>query len=217
VVRGDDIDTDRIIPARFALASTFDDLGSNVFADDRAELAAAGRRHPVDDPERRDAKVMVVGANFGCGSSREHAVQAIARWQSGIEALIGESFSVIFAANCVANGLPATQAERGALEHLRTQLEAHPAAQVSVDLDNMTITTELEDGVVLKPLPIGMAAAHRQALRSGRWDSLAELLEHFDGARALLSGLPYPTLRPAGVEVAGCQPTQHERSSPRGH
>ena len=119
---GDDIDTDRIMPARHLRAITFDGLEQHLFGDDRAHAARDGRTHPVDDPRFAGASLMVVNSNFGCGSSREHAPQGIVRW--GIRGIIGESFSEIFFGNAVMLGLPAVTAAPADVAALQAQIEA---------------------------------------------------------------------------------------------
>jgi len=121
-LRGNDIDTDRIIPARFLKCVTFDGLGEQVFADDRSALEGD---HAFDQPHYQGASILVVNRNFGCGSSREHAPQAIARW--GIQALVGESFAEIFFGNCVAIGVPCLTATPEIINQLQTALEQDPS------------------------------------------------------------------------------------------
>ena len=118
---GNDIDTDRIIPARFLRCITFDGLGAQVFADDRSQLNG---QHAFDQPQYQGAEILVVNRNFGCGSSREHAPQAIAKW--GIKALVGESFAEIFFGNCVAMGVPCVTAASADLQALQDWIAAHP-------------------------------------------------------------------------------------------
>jgi 3-isopropylmalate/(R)-2-methylmalate dehydratase small subunit len=184
-VRGDDIDTDRIIPARFLKTITFDGLGDHLFEDDRKEVAAAGGAHPVDRPEHRGAAIMIVQANFGCGSSREHAPQAIARW--GIRALIGESFSEIFFGNSVMMGLPCVTASRADIERLLGLSEAHPETDMAIDLTAMTNTA----GALT--IGAGMPDGARSSLLTGNWDGTSLLLDHYDDVERVAGKLPYVT------------------------
>ena len=177
-LRGHDIDTDRIIPARYLRAVSFEGLEQHVFADDRA-----GGSHPFDDPRYAGAAVLLVNRNFGCGSSREHAPQALQRW--GIQAIAGEGYSEIFFGNSVQLGLPCLIVSSADIEQLMRAVEQDPTAVVTVDLESMTI----EAG----PLRVTatMPAAARDALISGLWDGTGLLLEDFDEVRAVASRLPY--------------------------
>lgn len=169
VVPGDDIDTDRIIPARFAAVPSFAALGGHLLHDDRAALRASGSTHPLDDPERLGASVMVVGHNFGCGSSREHAVHAVQR--RGIDGLVGLSFSDIFRRNCTAIGLVAVAVPVEGHRRLTEAVASDPALVVTIDLDREIVVA----GDVRAPGAID--PAHRQDLLTGRWDALGTLLE----------------------------------------
>jgi 3-isopropylmalate/(R)-2-methylmalate dehydratase small subunit len=179
-VVGDDIDTDRIIPARFLRCVTFDGLGAQVFADDRAQ---ANGEHPFDLPQYQGAQILVVNANFGCGSSREHAPQAIIKW--GIKAIVGESFAEIFFGNCVANGIPCVTAAPETVKRLQAMLQANPQASMSVDLATMQVSC----GDAIAPISIGEGA--KQMLTSGTWDSCAQLLQNEDEIGVAASKLPY--------------------------
>jgi 3-isopropylmalate/(R)-2-methylmalate dehydratase small subunit len=179
-VVGDDIDTDRIIPARFLRCVTFDGLGAQVFADDRAQ---ANREHPFDLPQYQGAQILVVNANFGCGSSREHAPQAIIKW--GIKAIVGESFAEIFFGNCIANGVPCVTAEPETVKRLQAMLQANPQASMSVDLETMQVSCE--DAIA--SISIGEGA--RQMLTSGTWDSCGQLLQNADSIAMAAAKLPY--------------------------
>src|SRR5206468_3216811 len=137
---GDNIDTDRIIPARFLRSITFEGLETHLFEDDRKQLAAGGQSHPVENTKYAGASILLVNANFGCGSSREHAPQAIRRY--GIRAVVGESFSEIFFGNSVALGMPCVTAEGPALTALMQIVDRNPAADLDVDLDTMRVSTE---------------------------------------------------------------------------
>ena len=183
VMPGDDIDTDRIIPARFLKAITFDGLEAHVFEDDRAHAAAAGGRHPFDDPASRDARILFVNANFGCGSSREHAPQAIAR--RGIRAVVGESFAEIFAGNALMIGLPCLTVARDDMRRLMDVVQGSPGVSCQVDLQANRVTA----GSV--SVAASMPSAAREALISGTWDATAALLEDYGAVEAVAERLPY--------------------------
>ncbi|NJL46639.1 MAG: 3-isopropylmalate dehydratase small subunit [Leptolyngbyaceae cyanobacterium SM2_5_2] len=177
---GNDIDTDRIIPARFLKCITFDGLGEQVFADDRAALEG---HHPFDQPQYRGASILVVNRNFGCGSSREHAPQAIVRW--GIQALVGESFAEIFFGNCVAIGIPCLTATTEVVTELQAALIANPSSPFTVALDKL----QVQFGEVTRP--ISMPAGARQALLSGSWDACGQLVANAPAIQATAAKLAY--------------------------
>lgn len=177
-LRGNDIDTDRIIPARFLRCVTFDGLGEHVFADDRQS-----GQHPFDLPQYQGARILVVNANFGCGSSREHAPQAIARW--GIQAIVGESFAEIFAGNCLAMGIPCVTSSPEQVQALQTLLEDQPSTELTLDLPTLTLTAG--DRVI----PLTMAESGRQMLISGQWDACGQLLANRDKIHEVAARLPY--------------------------
>lgn len=176
---GNDIDTDRIIPARFLRCVTFDGLGEQVFADDRAQ----NPDHPFNRPEYQGANILVVNGNFGCGSSREHAPQAIAKW--GIQAIVGESFAEIFFGNCVAIGIPCLSADPAAVRQLQETLTANPETEVIVDLEVMEI--RWQDHSIAVTMPAGA----RQMLRSGTWDACGQLVAQTTAIQATAAQLPY--------------------------
>ncbi|HSC28073.1 MAG TPA: 3-isopropylmalate dehydratase small subunit [Vicinamibacterales bacterium] len=185
-IRGDNIDTDRIVPARFLRSVSFEGLEDHLFADDRAQIdARTPRGHPVSDPRFRSASILLVNANFGCGSSREHAPQAISR--RGISAVLGQSFSEIFFGNSLALGMPCVSAETSAIEELMRMVESDPATMVSVDLDSMTVTAGAFAAGITLP------AAARLALRDGTWDATGLLLERYDEVESVAVRLPYVT------------------------
>lgn len=185
---GDDIDTDRVIPARFLRCVTFDGLGEQVFADDRSQLAG---QHVFDQPQYQGAEILVVNRNFGCGSSREHAPQAIARW--GIKALIGESFAEIFFGNCVAMGVPCVTVSSEVAQTLQTQIAASPQQPLTLDLETLTVT--LADF----RSPVTLAAGPRQMFLGGTWDACGQLVAQADDIRATASQLPYVGWQQAAV------------------
>jgi 3-isopropylmalate/(R)-2-methylmalate dehydratase small subunit len=182
-VRGHDIDTDRIIPARFLKTVRFEGLEDHVFEDDRASWPAGRGRHPFDDPAYRGAAVLVVNRNFGCGSSREHAPQAIARW--GIRAIVGESFSEIFFGNALVLGLPCVAVEAGDAARLQDLVERDPTATLTVDVAGLTVEA------MGRTAPCRMAAAAHDALTTGHWDATGLLLDDFAQVEAVAQRLPY--------------------------
>ena len=184
VLPGNDIDTDRIMPARFLKAVTFEGLETHLFEDDRREAAGRGLVHPFADPGRRGAKVLIAGINFGCGSSREHAPQGLARW--GIRAVVAESFAEIFAGNSLMIGLPCVQVRSSDLAALRAAAE-DPRAEFVVDLETRRVTAADVSVDFTMPEPA------RQALISGAWDGTAMLLADYDAVTTTASRLPYVT------------------------
>jgi len=182
VMPGNDMDTDRIMPARFLKAVTFEGLESHVFEDDRHEAANRGATHPFDDPSRRQARILIAGGNFGCGSSREHAPQALYRW--GIRAIVAESFAEIFFGNSLMIGLPCVTASPADLESLRAAA-ADATAEIIVDIKER----RLEAGSI--QAPAHLPDATRDALLSGAWDATSLLLENYRQVEARAAAIPY--------------------------
>ncbi|MEA5462693.1 3-isopropylmalate dehydratase small subunit [Leptothoe sp. PORK10 BA2] len=177
---GNDIDTDRIIPARFLRCVTFDGLGENVFADDRVQ---SNGTHPFDQTQYQGAKILVVNSNFGCGSSREHAPQAIMRW--GISAIVGQSFAEIFLGNCVAIGMPCAVATPETINQLQRLIAASPDTALTLDLEGLTISGGgLNSEVTIK-------AGNHQMFINGTWDACGQLLQGAEQIRATAANLPY--------------------------
>ena len=189
---GNDVDTDRITPARFLKSVTFDGLGDAVFIDERAAAAGRGETHPFDDERFDGAAVLVVGRNFGCGSSREHAPQALLR--AGVRAIVGESFAEIFAGNCTALGIPTVRAAATAIEQLQRQIGEEPLTLLEVDLDEMVVRAGGEaDGTLDADaeLRVAMPDGQRRALVSGAWDSTGVLLANQEAVAEVARRLPY--------------------------
>jgi len=180
VLRGNDIDTDRIIPARYLRCVTFDGLGEHAFEDDREQ---AKGNHPLDDERFTGARILIVGRNFGCGSSREHAPQSLSR--AGFQAFVGASFAEIFAGNCTALGLPCVTLEEPDLEHLMESVELDPGQEVVVDLENRSVTSRAGS------MAAGVRDGTRQALLAGSWNATAVLLEAGDVIEETAGALPY--------------------------
>ena len=188
VVSGDDIDTDRIIPARFLKCVTFEGLAEGAFADDRLELEGS---HPFDRPEHQGATILVVNRNFGCGSSREHAPQALMRW--GIRAVVGESFAEIFFGNCLALGIPCLSGDHPTILALQQQALAEPAAGFQLDLVTAEIRGQAPAGAPesAQRWSLELAAGPRQMLLSGQWNATGQLLSHDEELRRTAARLPY--------------------------
>lgn len=182
-VPGNDIDTDRIMPARYLKCVTFKDLGRYVFQDERFDEGGSAKHHPFNDPRYRGAGILVVNKNFGCGSSREHAPQGLWRW--GIKAVVGESFAEIFAGNCVAIGLPVVVAQEADVRNLMRFIEDDPACEVSVSVE----TREVSYGDFSVPAQI--LESSRKMFLEGTWDSTATLLAAEAQTREIAQKIPY--------------------------
>jgi len=178
-LRGDDIDTDRIMPARFLKAVSFDGLERHLFEDDRG----ANRAHAFNDPRFSGASLLVVNANFGCGSSREHAPQGLVR--AGFRAVVGESFSEIFQGNAAMLGMPCFAAAHESVERLQTLIERNPEVVISADVASGQIAAG--DVAFTATLP----PALRDSFLSGQWNPTAMLLDRFEEVRAVAARLPY--------------------------
>mgnify|MGYP003670868316 FL=1 len=178
-VPGADIDTDRIIPARFMKCVTFDGLGEYAFYDVRYDKDGNKIGHPLDDPKHEGASILLSGPNFGCGSSREHAPQALYRF--GFRAVIAESFAEIFFGNCTTLGIPCVCATAEDIQTLAKAVEADPKIEIKVDIDAQRVFFGDQNFTVAIP------DTARDALISGKWDPIAELLENKDGVAAKMT------------------------------
>jgi 3-isopropylmalate/(R)-2-methylmalate dehydratase small subunit len=188
-VRGNDIDTDQIIPARFMKVVTFDGLGQFAFHDQRFTDEDDPKHHPFNDEEFRDSSVMVVNSNFGCGSSREHAPQALVRW--GIDAIVGESFAEIFAGNCLALGVPTVTASQDDIETLQNYVEKNPDVEIEVDVESEAVRYDGNE------IDATVDDAQRKALVEGVWDTTALLKSNAGAVAETAADLPY-----VGAETA---------------
>jgi 3-isopropylmalate/(R)-2-methylmalate dehydratase small subunit len=167
-IRGDDIDTDQILPARYLKTTTFRGMEEHVFADSRAASRRVDQLHPLDDPRFAGGTMLMVNRNFGCGSSREHAPQGLRRF--GIEAIVGESFGEIFAGNCVSVGMPCVQAAVETVAAIQGLSETAPQTRFTLDLKTLTI---MAAGTVF---PVKLAEGRRQQFLDGTWDPTSVLL-----------------------------------------
>ncbi|TMT87315.1 3-isopropylmalate dehydratase small subunit [Haloterrigena sp. H1] len=182
-IRGNDIDTDQIIPARFMKVVTFDGLGEFAFFDLRFDDDDNPKDHPMNEDRFQDSSVMVVNANFGCGSSREHAPQALMRW--GIDAIIGESFAEIFAGNCLALGIPTVTADSETIQELQDWVDANPDGEIEIDVEAEEVT--YGDTTI----DVTVDEAQRKALVEGVWDTTALMKSNADAVREKAKELPY--------------------------
>jgi len=180
VIKGDDIDTDRIIPARFLKCVSFSALGEQVFADDRKELQG---NHPFDLDQNKGAKILVVNDNFGCGSSREHAPQALMRW--GIRLIIGESFAEIFFGNCLSLGIPCITSSKPEITKLQELVNNNPNQIWKFNLKELSISNQKES------FKVDLDEGAYKMLYSGKWDATSQLLEEEERIKNTVKNLPY--------------------------
>lgn len=182
-VPGNDIDTDRIIPARFMKCIVFDGLGEFLFYDVRKNADGTDKPHPLNDPKFKGATILLSGANFGCGSSREHAPQAIQKY--GFKAVVAENFAEIFFGNCTTLGIPCATASREDIAKIAAAVEKNPATEVVVDV----VKQEIRFGGQTVKAEVRPAA--RDALVNGRWDAIGELIEGLPAVKTTAAKLPY--------------------------
>ena len=180
VIKGDDIDTDRIIPARFLKCISFSALGEQVFADDRNELKG---NHPFDLAHNKGANILIVNDNFGCGSSREHAPQALMRW--GIRLILGESFAEIFFGNCLALGIPCLTASKKEINNLQSLVNQDPKQVWDFKLNKLSISNQRET------IKLNLEEGALNMLSSGKWDATSQLLDEKEKIKKTFSNLPY--------------------------
>jgi 3-isopropylmalate/(R)-2-methylmalate dehydratase small subunit len=182
-MRGNEIDTDRIIPARYLKEVSFARMGDYPFFDERYTSEGKKKDHPFNDPEYSGASILFVNKNFGCGSSREHAPQALNRF--GIKVIVGESFAAIFAGNCTMMGVPTVTASEKHIQQLMKSVEENPRTEYTVDIDNKTLTY----GKV--KIAIDLPDTYRTALTMGSWDSTALLRANLEQVKQTAKKLPY--------------------------
>lgn len=182
-VPGNDIDTDRIIPARFMKCVTFDGLGEFVFFDVRHDPQGNKIDHPIDRPQHKGATILLSGANFGCGSSREHAPQAISK--AGFKAIIAENFAEIFFGNSTTLGMPCVTASREDIAKIAAAVEKDPQTEVTIDL------VKLEARFAGQSVKIAQRESARDALVNGRWDAIGELIDGLPDVKVTAAKLPY--------------------------
>lgn len=182
-VPGDEIDTDRIIPARFMKCVTFDSMGEYLFYDVRKNEDGSDRKHPLNDPRFKEASILLSGVNFGCGSSREHAPQAIYRY--GFRGIIAESYAEIFFGNCTTLGIPCFIATKEDIKAIAAAIEADPSVEITLDVENerihfgdQSVTAVIRDTA-------------QKALVAGAWDMIGELREGEAEITKVVGGLSY--------------------------
>ena len=182
-VPGNDIDTDRIIPARYMKCVTFAGLEEHVFFDERFDQQGHSKNHPFNDERYQNGSILIVNQNFGCGSSREHAPQALVRF--GVTGIIGESFAEIFAGNCAAMGIPTVTATGRAISSLMAFAQEQPDAVIRIDLEKKAASCNQSD------IPVDIPECTRQGLLKGTWDTTAQLLAHKEAIEKTASRIPY--------------------------
>jgi 3-isopropylmalate/(R)-2-methylmalate dehydratase small subunit len=182
-VPGNDIDTDRIIPARFMKCVTFDGLGEYLFYDVRKDADGNDRPHPLNDERFKEATILLSGANFGCGSSREHAPQAIQKY--GFRGIVAENFAEIFFGNCTTLGVPCAVASRADIAKISAAIHADPTLEVTIDVAAQQVRFGDQN------IPAEIRGSARDALLNGRWDAIAELHEGVPQVKETAAKLPY--------------------------
>lgn len=187
-VPGSDIDTDRIIPARFMKCVTFDGLGDYLFYDVRYDADDNEKPHPLNDERFKGSSILLTGVNFGCGSSREHAPQALYRY--GIRAVIAESFAEIFFGNCTTLGVPCVTTTRKNIDALSAAIAADPTLEVTIDVDGRKVTYGSQN------FDIDIVESARDALITAKWDPIGELMENTAPIESAVAGLDYMNFRP---------------------
>jgi 3-isopropylmalate/(R)-2-methylmalate dehydratase small subunit len=184
-IPGADIDTDRIIPARFMKCVTFDGLGEYAFYDVRFDSETGEKtEHPLNDPRFEGATILLAGVNFGCGSSREHAPQSLNKY--GFQAVIAESFAEIFFGNSTTLGMPCVTVAGTAIAKLKAAVEADPTVRITIDIEKLEV--RIGDG---ETFPCEIPESARDSLMAGRWDPIQELLDHSAQIEATARSLPY--------------------------
>lgn len=187
VLPGNDVDTDRIIPARYMKVVTFDGLGEFLFRDVRFDENGKQKKHPLNEPQNKGANILIVENNFGCGSSREHAPQAIHR--AGFDAIIGEGFAEIFFGNSTTLGMPCVNLSRENLTKLMQLVEKNPATEVTVNLEKQVVTAGQES------FSFTLRESAREGLINGKWDAISDLLEGLPLVDEVAAKLPYMAAR----------------------
>jgi len=182
-VQGNDIDTDRIIPARYLRCVTFEGLGEKVFRDERYNDDGSPKPHAFNEPKYSGASILVVNRNFGCGSSREHAPQALMRF--GIKAIVGESFAEIFAGNCISLGIPVFTGDQQAIEAIQDLLDKKPDAELRLDVEAETLS------VADSTFQLSVNKSAKTALLGGKWNTLDELLVNMEEIDKIYNRLEY--------------------------
>jgi 3-isopropylmalate/(R)-2-methylmalate dehydratase small subunit len=182
-VPGDDVDTDRIIPARFMKCVTFDGLGEYAFYDERFEEDGRPKTHPIDDPRYAGATILLAGRNFGCGSSREHAPQAL--YRHGFRAVLAESYAEIFFGNAITLGMPCLVMDGRDIRALAALIDEAPQTEINIDIPNGQVS------IADVSFPAKLPDHAKEALVDGKWDAIADLLEGLDAVQATAAKLPY--------------------------
>jgi 3-isopropylmalate/(R)-2-methylmalate dehydratase small subunit len=182
-VPGDDVDTDRIIPARFMKCVTFDGLGEYAFYDERFTEDGQPKPHPIDDPKYAGATILLAGRNFGCGSSREHAPQAL--YRHGFRAILAESFAEIFFGNAITLGMPCLVMDGRDIRTLAVLIDEAPQTEINIDIPNGQVT------MADISFPAKLPDHAKEALVDGKWDAIADLLEGLAQVKSTAANLPY--------------------------